>query len=287
MPSHGRLSARGKAAGADGFSAPPALLSAKQVAARAQKIAAAQLLELLDHERLRNDAQNGALSDESTVSRENRSDRMSRTLKIANAEYTLLVATTAGLSNAEKEEVFALFQANMQSHYERSTQGWAPAEKRTEIFHHQSRFLILVEGAQSSVTRPAAFAVWRFDTEECDPSDPAQRHRPGRRREEEIEVAYCYEVQVSLPHRKHGLGRFLMQQLEHIACKTRMRKVMLTVFSNNLEAKAFYKKIGYWTDSISPSQWSTESATPLDQKGDNETEYDYDILSKSVVPSTQ
>lgn len=81
--------------------------------------------------------------------------------------------------------------------YERSAQGWNATAKTAEIFDVGSRFLILAEDRQdASSCWPAAFLVWRFDTEECDAADTAQRRRPGRRKEEEIEVAYWWVFKV-------------------------------------------------------------------------------------------
>ena len=82
--------------------------------------------------------------------------------------------------------------------------------------------------------------MWRFDTEVCSTKDPTAR--PG---EEKVEVAYLYEIQVTPDAQRHHIGSELMDILHLIAQRTQMRKVMLTVFAENKNARAFYDRHGY------------------------------------------
>lgn len=46
--------------------------------------------------------------------------------------------------------------------YERSAEGYDAQEKRTELFHPESRFLIVRQGSDP----PLGYCIFRFDTEE-------------------------------------------------------------------------------------------------------------------------
>ncbi|KAL0318948.1 UNVERIFIED_CONTAM: N-alpha-acetyltransferase 40 [Sesamum angustifolium] len=58
--------------------------------------------------------------------------------------------------------------------------------------------------------------------------------------EEEVPVVYVYELQLEPRVQGKGLGKFLMQLIELIACKNRMGAVVLTVQRANLSAVDFY-----------------------------------------------
>ncbi|KAL0415567.1 UNVERIFIED_CONTAM: N-alpha-acetyltransferase 40 [Sesamum latifolium] len=73
--------------------------------------------------------------------------------------------------------------------------------------------------------------------------------------EEEVPVVYVYELQLEPRVQGKGLGKFLMQLIELIACKNRMGAVVLTVQRANLSAMDFYiRKLGYTISAISPSR---------------------------------
>ncbi|KAK4436790.1 N-alpha-acetyltransferase 40 [Sesamum alatum] len=73
--------------------------------------------------------------------------------------------------------------------------------------------------------------------------------------EEEVPVVYVYELQLEPRVQGKGLGKFLMQLIELIACKNRMGAVVLTVQRANLSAMNFYiGKLGYTISAISPSR---------------------------------
>jgi hypothetical protein len=52
---------------------------------------------------------------------------------------------------------------NLRFRVSKSSFGWTPSEKRTELFHPDSRFILM--RARESVALDA-FAMFRFDTEE-------------------------------------------------------------------------------------------------------------------------
>ncbi|PUZ77864.1 hypothetical protein GQ55_1G406800 [Panicum hallii var. hallii] len=72
--------------------------------------------------------------------------------------------------------------------------------------------------------------------------------------EEELPVVYVYELQMEPSAQGKGLGKFMMQLVEQIACKNQMGAVMLTVQKANTQAMAFYTKLRYVISSTSPSQ---------------------------------
>ncbi|XP_076949310.1 uncharacterized protein LOC143621916 [Bidens hawaiensis] len=73
--------------------------------------------------------------------------------------------------------------------------------------------------------------------------------------EEEIPVLYVYELQLEPAFQGKGLGKFLMQLVELIACNNGMGAVVLTVQKQNTSAINFYlNKLKYNISSISPSK---------------------------------
>lgn len=123
--------------------------------------------------------------------------------------------------------------------YTASSWGWHVEDKLAELSLPAMRYLVVYDGRD----RPVAFSSFMATAEED--ASGAQ-----------IPVLYCYELQVAAEHRHKGLGRRLMRKLEAIAAQTRSpraRKVMLTCFTANREALAFYATLGYEPDEISPS----------------------------------
>ncbi|ORY75047.1 acyl-CoA N-acyltransferase [Leucosporidium creatinivorum] len=147
--------------------------------------------------------------------------------------------------------VWELFEQNMKAHYEVSHDGWDPEEKRKELFDRESRFIVLRADRSSP---PLGYTIFRFDTEET-------------KDVEEADVVYLYELQVEASAQGKGIGRLLMELLQHVSKDWRMDKTMLTVFKKNEQAVRFYEKLGWVTDEIDPSFYGRKHA-------------DYRILSK-------
>ncbi|GAA5834055.1 hypothetical protein JCM9279_004203 [Rhodotorula babjevae] len=180
----------------------------------------------------------------------------------------LEVHSAKTLPPASRDWVWSLFERNMRSLYEAQQDGYDAREKRAEVFHSDSRFLILspsppAPGSRAAPPRlaPLGFCIFRFDTEETASEDD----------DELCDVAYCYELQVENDEHGKGVGRALMDALERTARAWRMDKVMLTVFKANEQALAFYDKIGYAEDEIDPGRFGV-------------LDVDYSILSKSLSP---
>lgn len=158
---------------------------------------------------------------------------------------------TKKASNLDEETIswaFELTKTNMKSLYESSDWGWKDKEKHAEMTESNAWYLV----ARDQDNRPVAFSHFRFDMEL------------------DIEVLYCYEIQLCPDVRKKGLGKFMMQILELMANKYEMQCVMLTVFkSNNVAQEFFMKKLNYQVDEISPQQGIYD-----------DKDYSYEILSK-------
>ncbi|GJE87583.1 GNAT family N-acetyltransferase [Phanerochaete sordida] len=147
----------------------------------------------------------------------------------------------------------------------RSSMGWDEDEKQKELFHTDSRFIVLsAVPAESDPPQPeeqepehvVGFSMFRFDYEEGE------------------KLLYCYEVQLDTSSRRLGLGKFLMDELIHIGSTWNMEKVMLTVLKANSDAVRFYREIGFTLDPSSPDYvGENEEHDPED------AECDYEIMS--------
>ncbi|GAA5831272.1 hypothetical protein JCM3766R1_002991 [Sporobolomyces carnicolor] len=148
-----------------------------------------------------------------------------------------------------REWIWDLFERNMRSSYEASDDGWKPQEKRKELFHAESRFIVLQSGDQEEDgirrSKGLGYALFRFDTEET----------AG---DEDADVLYCYELQIDSESHRLGAGKLLMQALNRIGLQMKMDKTILTVFKANTSAIAFYEKIGFSTDEIDPSNYGEQ-----------------------------
>lgn len=183
---------------------------------------------------------------------------------------TLEYATPEELTKAEKEWMSDLLGSNMRQHYEEE---WPTVEldKNKEMMESDARFILvrLAEGSQkddqenakvpnestapaiaADASLPVAFAQYRFVEDE------------------ELEVLYVYELQLTSATRRKGMGKFLMQLLELLARKSAMKGVMLTVQKINRSALRFYQSLNYKIDETSPSLHD-----PLDDSS-------YEIMSK-------
>ncbi|KAI0030652.1 acyl-CoA N-acyltransferase, partial [Vararia minispora EC-137] len=176
--------------------------------------------------------------------------------------YPVQVVRSSELSDGDRRSVWDIFARNMHDMYVQSSMGWDPETKKAQLFHTDSRFILLrrpeptasADGTESLTL--ASFAMFRFDTEGGD------------------RVVYCYELQIGHDCRRGGLGRALMGMLYDIAKRCDMHKVMLTVFQMNEPAISFYKSVGFQLDPISPgyeddSEWIEEDE-------------DYYIMSRTV-----
>ncbi|KAJ9542534.1 hypothetical protein OSB04_029040 [Centaurea solstitialis] len=136
------------------------------------------------------------------------------------------------LSSNLKQYIQKLLKVNMEGPYGAE---W-PAEekvKRREMSSSEALY-IFVRNVEESVI---GFVQYRFTIEE------------------EIPVLYVYELQLEPTYQGKGVGKFLMQLVELIACKNCMGAVVLTVQKRNSSAINFYlNKLRYNISAISPSK---------------------------------
>ncbi|XP_021314524.1 N-alpha-acetyltransferase 40 isoform X1 [Sorghum bicolor] len=103
--------------------------------------------------------------------------------------------------------------------------------------------------------------------------------------EEELPVLYVYELQMEPSAQGKGLGKFMMQLIEQIACKNQMGAVMLTVQKANTQAIAFYTKLRYVISSTSPSRVDPQIGLDKSYEILCKT-FDSEAKSKLEVPSS-
>lgn len=174
------------------------------------------------------------------------------------------------LSQHLLDQCLKLFEDNMGEMYKSSSWGLDMEDKRKEFTHDDARFLIVLADDKDSDATPSdnrthpqevlGFAHFRY--EEDDEDDPT------------APVSYLYELQVHASQQKAGLGKRLMNIIELLALKSKMHKVMLTVFKINTKAMGFYlNKMKYEVDECSPSNF----------EGEENENCDYEILSKSLI----
>jgi ribosomal protein S18 acetylase RimI-like enzyme len=177
------------------------------------------------------------------------------------------------LTSKHINECMQLLENNMAALYRSSSWGWNSNDKRHELQDTRARFLLVY--SQRHASPLAAFVHYRWEWEsgndDNDNNDEESVDNVTRA------VLYLYELQVAAPHRRQGLGSFLMQQcVEPLARLSGMDAVMLTVFHCiNPKAFSFYRALGYEIDASSPSQW-------IEEDEDETEEADYEILSKPM-----
>ncbi|CAK4659211.1 hypothetical protein LEN26_005525 [Aphanomyces euteiches] len=170
--------------------------------------------------------------------------------QMKNSEETMHLRSlhASALTLEEHEQIERLFCANMQTLYENSSWGFDMEKKRIELFEPEARYIV-VEHPRGQIE---AFVHFRFVDDDGDP------------------VVYIYEIQVSSNVQRQGVGKRLMQVVELVARKYKMKFIVLTVFKSNDQAMQFYMtKMGFEIDETSPSAQGDDSES-------------YEILSKAL-----
>lgn len=146
--------------------------------------------------------------------------------------------------------IYSLTKENMETIYAESGDSqwlWHEKKKRRELFDSENRIVIV---RNASDNHPIAFLSYRFIMDE------------------DQDILYIYELQVSKEAQRKAIGRHLMLLAEEIAKLSGMQYVMLTVQKNNKSAYRFYtERMGYAIDESSPSRYGDIDAS-------------YEILSK-------
>jgi len=139
--------------------------------------------------------------------------------------------------------------------YSNSSFGWKPTNRKKEIFHRVSRFLLIYDSEEGNEI--VAFCMFRFENEEGE------------------NVVYCYDIQISSQYRRNGIGKSLIEVLATIGMAFGMEKIVLTVLKANTRAFAFYQACGFIIDPASPSLY-----LPVDDP--SKEGCDYEIMSRDI-----
>ncbi|KAK8103465.1 uncharacterized protein PG998_010498 [Apiospora kogelbergensis] len=157
------------------------------------------------------------------------------------------------LGEADLAACYALVEETSRADYEGSAAGWKPAQKRAEMRSPELRYLLVRRGDE---IRGFTSLMPTY--------------------EEGQAVVYCYEIHLKPELQGTGLGRQLLEYHEQVARHTpTVDKVMLTCFLSNEGALAFYRKLGFEKDDISPE--------PRRLRFGKVFVPDYVIMSKAVV----
>ncbi|RDX52079.1 acyl-CoA N-acyltransferase [Lentinus brumalis] len=183
-------------------------------------------------------------------------------ITLKDTEFTIRVASSSSLTGSDRDSIWTIFETNMRSMMEPSSLGWNPTEKKEELFHSESRYIMAYNGGDKSAEALVAYTMFRFE--------------PGY--EDEASV-YCYELQVLHGYRGLGLGRFLVDKLVIIGKHWRMEKILLTVLKLNTAARMTYEKLGFRMDPSSPDYPDSGDDEVSD---DEREEVDYEILSREL-----
>jgi len=157
------------------------------------------------------------------------------------------------MSEDEISQVFTLVESNMKSLYEASNWGWSEKEKKKEMTDELARYLLVTETGKTEIVGMVHF---RFDLGDDD-----------------VEVLYCYEIQLLETFRGKGLGKRLMMALELMGKVAKMQKIVLTVF------KANTKGINFFTGLL---KYEIDCTCMTYDDPNNPQDYDYLIYSKSL-----
>ncbi|KAL2060552.1 hypothetical protein VTL71DRAFT_9193 [Oculimacula yallundae] len=172
------------------------------------------------------------------------------------AAYTLTLQTASKLSFSDFTACFNLIEKTSSEDYRKSKGGWKPVAKKREMNLLDLKYLLVKrEGAGDGDVVGFMSFMPTF--------------------EDEMPVIYCYEVHLGEEVRGTGLGAILMNHLVKIGkAVPSTQKVMLTVFTRNERAVAFYAKLGYTKDEYSPEPRILRNGTKV--------ESEYVILSKNI-----
>ncbi|KIK71071.1 hypothetical protein GYMLUDRAFT_313298 [Collybiopsis luxurians FD-317 M1] len=174
--------------------------------------------------------------------------------------YICKFILAADLTEDARLQIWSVTDENMRELCVGSSMGWDPPDKKEELFHSLSRYILL--SPTDNQDQIVGFCSFRFEFEDGE------------------DLLYCYELQISRSHQRRGLGQYLMNLLEGLGKQSHMDKIMLTVLDKNKAALDFYQAAGFQLDPCSPTYH--EDSNELDGDGDeNDENVDYQILSKS------
>ncbi|EFQ31828.1 acetyltransferase [Colletotrichum graminicola M1.001] len=189
--------------------------------------------------------------------------------------YALSLKSAPALAQHELQACFDLVERTSGADYRASRDGWRPLAKLKEMRSPELRYIVVKE----------APAPDGGDDDDDDDDGEKANVEEGRicgftslmpTFEEGEAVVYCYEIHLVEELRGTGMGRGLMDHLVRVAESIPgVEKVMLTCFVANAGARAFYERLGFERDAISPPERTLRSGTVFVP--------DYLIMSRRVV----
>ncbi|CAK9312332.1 unnamed protein product [Citrullus colocynthis] len=176
------------------------------------------------------------------------------------------------LSYSVKKYIQNLLKINMEGPYGSQ---WSTEEKvkHREMVSTQAHYIFVHEASNANANGMFPKSDVEKTTSALNKKDPMVAFVHFRFIiEEMIPVLYVYELQIEPRFQGRGLGTFLMELIELIACKNCMGAVVFTVQKANSKALNFYQsKLRYTVSSISPSRVNLSMAM----------ETSYEILCKA------
>jgi len=172
--------------------------------------------------------------------------------------YTLSVHTPSTLSSRDFNACFSLIELTSGDDYRASKDGWKPKAKKKEMKLLDLRYL--------TIKTPAAEGEEEGEVKGFVSIMPTH--------EDDYETLYIYEIHLHPDLQGAGLGASIMGLVQGMAEKIEVEKIMLSVWTRNEKAVAFYRRMGFDKDEFSPE--------PRVLRNGSVKECEYLIMSKAV-----
>ncbi|KAK8253758.1 GNAT family acetyltransferase Nat4 [Phyllosticta capitalensis] len=199
-------------------------------------------------------------------------------------EYDISLKPILDMNKIDLNACLELIEKTSLADYKASERGWKPKHKLDEMHEDNMQYLLVRQRPDSMDASGSRPKTLNGDSKPAD--DKEANSRPPEDQglagfvsfmftiEDDYPVVYIYEIHLDESHRGCGLGRHLMDAVEHCACEGKVDKVMLTCFRRNTTALEFYTKVGFREDEFSPP--------PKRLRGGKLKYPSYTIMSKSL-----
>eukprot|EP01068_Selenidium_serpulae_P002399 Selendium_serpulae@DN2431_c0_g1_i1.p1 len=193
---------------------------------------------------------------------------MLTTYKKSGCDLVFKGFTSEACPSTLLEAGFNLTKGNMSALYDQTEflgTGWNDKHKWREMKHEEARFLFALTASEGDL---AGFVEFRFELHE----------------ETEEEVLYVYEIQVTEPYRRKGLGRMLLCVTDLVAKKSGMKHLICTVLKSNTAGANFFKnKMGFVMDCSSPEYVPPAAGSALAERGFQEEQHARRLMNQLMV----
>ncbi|KAL9949855.1 hypothetical protein D7B24_006166 [Verticillium nonalfalfae] len=149
--------------------------------------------------------------------------------------YALCLKQPARMTHDELQACYDLVEKTSGDDYRASAYGWHPKKKMVEMKSAELRYILVRDENNHLRGFTSLMPTW----EDGEP------------------VVYCYEIHLEDDLHGTGLAALLIGFQEAVAQSIPIvEKVMLTCFKSNTKALAFYRKLGFEKDALSPDERS-------------------------------